>query len=87
MIEFPAYEIDEFGSFSEYQKLLGLVEELIVASKVIEIQPVNGYDMFPRGRWFRRIETREIWRLLEPDYGFHGLWNKIEVDKLPQQNL
>jgi hypothetical protein len=82
MIEFPDYNIDEFVSFSDYQKFKNLVEFLVANSKVVEVNPLEDYDMYPKGRWFRRLDTDEFWRLLEPDYGFRGLWEQLDSKKL-----
>ena len=28
-------------------------------------------------RWYRNTETGEVWRLVEPDYPFQGVWERV----------
>jgi hypothetical protein len=32
------------------------------------------------GRWFEDLETKEVWRLVAPDFPFKGLWEKVDVN-------
>jgi hypothetical protein len=34
--------------------------------------------MISGGRWFEDAETKEIWRLIPPDFPFRGLFEKVD---------
>ena len=42
-----------------------------------DVDPRYGKGMIFGGRWFEDIETREIWRLVPPDFPFRGLWEPV----------
>jgi len=46
-----------------------------IARDVMLIPVMQGHDL--RGRWFEDIETREVWRLVAPDFPFRGLWEPV----------
>ena len=69
--------------------LLIVLENSIVLSNILKAKSVKKYaeEVMPDpnygrgeicgGRWYRNIETGQIWRLIEPDFPFRGLWEPI----------
>lgn len=74
-------EIHGFSSPSEYQRFVAYIEQQVVAGHAEEI-PVSatyGKGEIYGGRWFRDQETKEIWRLVPPDFPFKGLWEPVKL--------
>lgn len=60
-------EIHGFQSPAEYDRFV----------RYSVMYPRYGKGMIFGGRWFEHIETREIWRLVAPDFPFRGLWERV----------
>jgi len=59
-----------FCKYIHYNIKDGLAEE-------IKPDPDYGEGQVYGGRWFKNKSTGEIWRLIEPDFPFKGLWEKV----------
>ena len=72
-------EIHGFASLSEYNRFVQYIEKQIKAGFVEEIYPDPKYGRgeIYGGRWFKDIETGEVWRLIAPDVPFKGLWEPV----------
>lgn len=70
-----------FKSWSDYEELLRLIE---TNSSKFDAIPVGSKfsDVGFIERWYRDRESRRIWRLVEPDPPFSGLWAPV-----PEQEL
>ncbi|SEH79921.1 conserved hypothetical protein [Bathymodiolus azoricus thioautotrophic gill symbiont] len=75
-------EIDSFQSTSEYKKFVIYIEKKIERQYAIEIEACQNYNKneIYGGRWFKDLETKETWRLVEPDFPFKGCWEKVESE-------
>jgi len=74
-------EIKSFQSISEYKKFVNYIEKQIKEKYAVEIETCQNYKKgeIYGGRWFQDLETKEIWRLVEPDFPFRGCWEKIKT--------
>jgi hypothetical protein len=61
---------------------------LISRARLRPAQQLNGFPILLTkkakvcgGRWFEDPKTKEIWRLVPPDYPFRGLWERINVNQ------
>lgn len=72
-------EIHGFASPGEYDRFLQYIEEQVRAGHAREIDsdPNYGRGEIYGGRWFEDSESRELWRLVPPDFPFTGLWELI----------
>jgi hypothetical protein len=72
-------EIHGFNSPGEYVRFVRYIEDQVSAGVVREREadPDYGKGMIFGGRWFEDTETREMWRLVAPDFPFRGLWEPI----------
>ena len=72
-------EIHGFSSPAEYQQFVFYIESQVSAGYAEEVPADRdyGYGEIYGGRWFRDIETAEIWRLVPPDFPFKGLWEPL----------
>ena len=72
-------EIHGFESPSEYTRFVGYIEGLVARGHVLEepVDPDYGAGMIFGGRWFRDLESGEIWRLVPPDAPFRGCWEAV----------
>jgi hypothetical protein len=72
-------EIHGFSSHPEYQQFLLYIESQVSAGYAEEVSadPGYGYGEIYGGKWFRDIESAEIWRLVSPDFPFKGLWEPL----------
>lgn len=52
----------------------------IVSGAAREKSPDPSYHkgIISGGRWFEDAETKEIWRLIPPDFPFRGLLEKVD---------
>jgi hypothetical protein len=73
-------EIHGFNSPGEFKRFCTYIEGQVSSGLAIERAPDPNYEkaMIFGGRWFEDVETREIWRLVSPDFPFRGLWEKVE---------
>lgn len=76
-------EIHGFESPSEYQRFVAYIERQVAQGHVSEIavDPDYGAGMVFGGRWFRDIESREVWRLVPPDPPFRGCWEPVHAQE------
>jgi hypothetical protein len=72
-------EIRGFTSPGEYQRFVRYIEGLVSSGYVEEVpvDPAYGPGLIYGGRWFANKNTGQIWRLVEPDFPFKGLWEQI----------
>ena len=73
-------EIHGFISPGEYDKFLRYIEGQVKAGYAIELEPDSNYGkgQIYGGRWFEDVESGEVWRLIQPDFPFKGLWEPIK---------
>ena len=74
-------EIHGFSSPGEYNRFVKYIEKQVSEKISEEIDPDLNYGKgeIYGGRWFKDLDTGEIWRLIEPDIPFKGLWEKVEI--------
>ncbi|WP_434148013.1 hypothetical protein ACR2R6_11900 [Methylocaldum gracile subsp. desertum] len=72
-------EIHGFASPSEYNRFVQYIEGQVKNGHAVEVDPDPDYGAgeIYGGRWFKDIETGEIWRLIPPDFPFKGLWEAV----------
>jgi hypothetical protein len=72
-------EIHGFASPGEFSRFVQYIENQVTAGDAEELKPDPSYQrgQIYGGRWFRDIESGEIWRLVEPDIPFKGLWEPV----------
>ena len=73
-------EIHGFTSPSEYTRFVKYIEQQVADLQAEEIIPNPNYGKgeIYGGRWFRHVNCLQVWRLVEPDYPFKGLWEPVE---------
>lgn len=73
-------DIHGFISPGEYKRFLEYIEKQCYANilKEIPVDTAYGRGEICGGRWFEELTTGYIWRLLEPDPPFYGLWERVE---------
>jgi hypothetical protein len=79
MNETAWYPIDDFHTRDEFDRFVKWIEDQ-VSSGTAESQPVRtpyAGAATLREKWFRNIETEEVWRLVWPDPPFSGLFKPI----------
>ena len=77
-------EIGEFASPGEFERF-SLFMEGQVAAGVAKIQPADPTyrkGEITGGRWFENLETGLIWRLIEPDFPFRGVFEPVNRNDL-----
>lgn len=74
-------EIHGFQSPSEYGRFVQYLEGQIIDGYIEEIaaNPAYGRGEIYGGRWFRNLQTGEIWRLVPPDFPFRGMWEPVSM--------
>ena len=72
-------EIHGFASPGEFDRFVRYIESQVKAGEAEELAPDSSYQkgQIYGGRWFRDIESDQLWRLVEPDFPFKGLWEPI----------
>lgn len=72
-------EIHGFQSPAEFKKFVRYIESQVNSGEVVEIYPDPNYGKgeIYGGRWFKNLETGEVWRLVAPDIPFKGLWEPV----------
>jgi hypothetical protein len=72
-------EIHGFRSLAEYDRFVRYIEDQVSTGVAWErdVDPHYGKGMIFDGRWFEDIETREVWRLVAPDFPFRGIWEPV----------
>ena len=72
-------EIHGFASPAEYGRFVRYIEDQVSmgVARERDADPSYAKGMVFGGRWFEDIETREVWRLVPPDFPFRGLWEPV----------
>jgi hypothetical protein len=72
-------EIRGFAYPVEYQRFVRHIEGLVSSgyAQEVPVDPTYGPNQVYGGRWFADKSTAEIWRLVEPDFPFKGLWEPV----------
>jgi len=72
-------EIHGFASPEEFERFVRYIEGQVNCGEAEELEVDLSYQkgQIYGGRWFRDIESGQIWRLVEPDFPFKGLWEPI----------
>ena len=84
MTESPDWEeINGFSSPGEYKRFVEYIERQIAEGAAQEIPMDEGYHKgeLYGGRWFQESASGEVCRLLEPDFPFRGLWERVEMER------
>ena len=68
-------KIEGFESYIEYKRFLDWINRQIELHIIEEI-PAHARFMSFNPRWFRCLETGEIWTLIPPDGPFRGYWGE-----------
>lgn len=79
MSKFVWEEIHGFESLWEYSWFYQYIEAQVETgyARETELDPDYGYGEIYGGRWFEDIDSGKIWRLIEPDFPFKGLWEPV----------
>jgi hypothetical protein len=74
-------EIHGFNSPGEYKRFCDYIEKQVLLGCAIERVADPNYEkgLLYGGRWFEERDTKEIWRLVPPDFPFRGLWEKVDL--------
>jgi hypothetical protein len=77
--QFVWEEIHGFQSPSEYARFVAYIESQVRSGEAIEVSANSQYHKgeIYGGRWFQDIGSREVWRLIAPDFPFRGLWERV----------
>jgi hypothetical protein len=72
-------EIHGFASPGEYERFVRYLESQVRSGEAEELVSDLRYckGQIYGGRWFKDIESGQIWRLVQPDFPFKGLWEPI----------
>lgn len=73
-------EIHGFVSPGEYKKFCAYIADQVAAGIAQEraLDPNYKKGEIFGGRWFEDAETKEVWRLVPPDFPFRGLLERVE---------
>jgi hypothetical protein len=74
-------EIHGFSSPGEYNGFCTYRQVASGAAIVRTADPSYEKGKVYGGRWFEDPKTKEIWRLVPPDFPFKGLWERINVNR------
>jgi hypothetical protein len=74
-------EIHGFQSPGEFSRFVRYIEDQVVSGEAEEIKPDPNYGKgeIYGGKWFKDLETGQIWRLIPPDIPFKGLWEPVDT--------
>lgn len=72
--------IDDFRTIGEFNKFYEWICNCIKEGYASELDVAEYYGdaSCRQEKWFLHHETKKKWRLVWPDYGFHGLFEFIE---------
>ena len=75
-------EIHGFASPGEYEKFCAHIEGQVTSGVARERIADPNYEKGKifGGRWFEDIKTKEVWRLVPPDFPFRGLWERVDAN-------
>jgi len=73
-------EISNFRSLIEFRRFVTWMEQQITAGLATEVPVGNPYSGAASltEKWFRHIESGQIWRLIWPDGPFCGLFKQVQ---------
>lgn len=83
MKQCPWESIDDFASLSEFNRFVAWIADQVqegLAEGTSVTSPYMDATAFEE-KWYRHIETGEVWRLVWPDGPFHGLFERVYDDK------
>lgn len=74
-------EIRGFVSPGEFDRFVQYLERQIAAgvAREVDCEPDYGPGQLFGGRWFRDLESGEVWRLVPPDPPFTGVWERVRL--------
>lgn len=72
-------EIHGFCTRDEYQRFVEYIQRQVTLGQAEEVpvDPSYGPGELFGGRWFRNLESGEVWRLIPPDPPFYGVWEAV----------
>jgi hypothetical protein len=75
-------EIHGFAAPDEFRRFVDFVEGKVRSGQWSEIPPDPDYGPgeIYGGRWFQN-QSGAIWRLVEPDFPFKGLWEPVRIEQ------
>jgi len=75
-------EIHAFNSPGEYKRFCTYIEQQVASGDALErtADPDDGKGMIFGGRWFENPNSKEIWRLVPPDFPLRGVWEKVDLN-------
>ncbi len=73
-------EIHGFNSPGEFKRFQKYLSGQIDTAEIEEINVDPDYEsgQIFGGRWFLDVESGDVWRLVEPDFPFRGLWEPVD---------
>jgi hypothetical protein len=77
---FPGFdEIHGFQTPGEFNRFVGFLKSQVKSGCLQEIaaDPAYAKGELVGGRWFREIKSGKVWRLIDPDPPFRGLWEMV----------
>lgn len=69
---------DRFSSIDEYDDFLAAIESSPLFQSIDNQMSTDNLGFHQK--WFRKVDTGEIWRLVEPDFPFRGCWEPVYDD-------
>jgi hypothetical protein len=71
----------DFNSPGEHKRFCDYIEKQVLSGCAIERVADPGYEkgLLSGGRWFEDRDTKEIWRLVPPDFPLRGPWEKADL--------
>lgn len=77
--------IDGFQSWSEFSRFRTWIDDQLKAGVALELS-VNSYYNGVRyvERWFQHIPSKEVWRLIQPEAPFSGVFKRVSDNELFQ---
>ena len=75
----PWEKIDGFSALSEFEHFDVWLNQQVTSAEVIQIevsQPYLGATTFEE-KWFKHLDSGQVWRLVCPDFSFTGLFERV----------
>lgn len=87
MSSIPWEQIHGFASPGEYQRFIRYIEAQVNEGYAEEVLPDPRYGPgeIYGGRWFRHLESGQVWRLVPPDFPFRGVWEPVHRLNTPPE--
>jgi len=76
----PWEKINEFQSYSEFERFVSWIDEQVksgVAEELLVRKPYIGATTF-REKWYRHVVSGKTWRLVWPDGPFTGIFEPVD---------